>query len=154
MMSQDAASYQSFFNAQNEIHDLFVRVLENMLGKEGMTVAQAITLKNLKEHDALCKMSDLAATRFLTPAAATGIVDRLIHLGMVERKFDENDRRVILLALTARGEEAISVMEGKVQEIMGQFFERISESDRQASLRIFKKLKEYLKEELDAHKKK
>ena len=37
---------------------------------------------------------------------------------------------------------------------MRQFFERISESDRLASLRIFKKLKEYLKEELDAHKRK
>jgi DNA-binding MarR family transcriptional regulator len=154
MMNGDAAGYQSFFNAQNEIHDLFVRVMENMLGKEGITVPQAIALKTLKEQAQLCKMSDLAATRFLTPAAATGIVDRLIHLGLVERKFDENDRRVILLALTARGEEAISVMEGKVQAMMQQFFDRISESDRLASLRISKKLKEYLKEELDAHKRK
>ena len=153
-MSEDTAGYQSFFNAQNEIHDLLARVLENMLCKEGITVAQAIALKTLKEQDQVCKMSDLAATRFLTPAAATGIVDRLIHLGLVERKFDDNDRRVILLALTASGEAAFSVIEGKVQAIMQQFFERISESDRLASLRISRKLKEYLKEELDAHKKK
>ena len=143
-MTEDAAGYQSFFNAQTEIHDLFVRVMDNMLGKEGITVPQAIALKTLKEQDQLCKMSDLAATRFLTPAAATGIVDRLIHLGLVERKFDENDRRVILLALTAHGEAAISVMEGKVQAMVQQFFERISESDRLASLRISRKLKEYL----------
>ena len=153
-MNGDAADYQSFFKAQNEIHDLFVRVLENLLGKEGITVPQAIALKTLKEQNQLCKMSDLAATRFLTPAAATGIVDRLIHLGLVERKFDENDRRVILLALTPRGEEAISVMDGKVQAMMEQFFERISESDRLASLRISKKLKDYLRQELDAHKRK
>jgi len=153
-MNEDTVGYQSFFNAQNEIHDLFVRVMENTLGKEGITVAQAITLKTLKEQDQLFKMSDLAATRFLTPAAATGIVDRLIHLGLVERKFDKNDRRVILLALTPRGEEAFSVIQGKVQAIVRQFFQRISESDRLASLRISKKLKEYLKEELDAHKRK
>jgi len=43
-------------------------------------------------------------------------------------------------------------LEGKVRLMMQGFFERISESDRAASLRMFRKFKEYLKEELNARK--
>jgi DNA-binding MarR family transcriptional regulator len=146
--------YQELFTIQNEIQMLFVHALEIMLAKEGITVPQAMTLKALSEHDQMCKMSDLAAMRFLTPAAATGIVDRLIHLGLVERKFDDSDRRVILLALTTQGVTTASVIEDRVRETMKRFYHGISRSDRAASLRIFRKLKEYLKEELNAHKRK
>jgi DNA-binding MarR family transcriptional regulator len=92
--------------------------------------------------------------RFLTPAAATGIVDRLIHLGLVERKFDESDRRVILLALTPQGETTMAAIENKIRAMMKRFYDSISKNDRAASLRMFRKLREFLKEELDAHKKK
>ena len=153
-MKEDDADYQELFNAQNEIQMLSAHVLENLLATEGITVPQAMTLKALKEQHQMCKMSDLAAVRFLTPAAATGIVDRLIHLGLVERKSDENDRRVILLALTQQGETTISVIENKVRTMMKRFYEGISKNDRKASLRMFRKLKEFLKEELDAHKRK
>ncbi len=151
-MSEGGAGWQDFFDAQEEIHVLSVRALESMLGAEGITVPQAMTLKTIKDRDRACKMSDLAAMRFLTPAAATGIVDRLIHLGLVERNFDESDRRVILLALTPHGEKTLFTLEGKVRLMMQGFFERISESDRAASLRMFRKFKEYLKEELNARK--
>ena len=153
-MKEDGADYQELFVTQNEIQMLSVHVLESLLATEGITVPQAMTLKALKEQDQMCKMSDLATVRFLTPAAATGIVDRLIHLGLVERKSDENDRRVILLALTHQGETAVSAVESKVQAMMKRFYEGISKKDREASLRMFRKLREFLKEELNAHKKK
>ena len=120
-MKEDSAEYQELFDTQSEIQMLSVHVMENMLATEGITVPQAMTLKALKDQDQMCKMSDLAAVRFLTPAAATGIVDRLIHLGLVERKFDENDRRVILLALTHQGETVISAIESKIQVMMKRF---------------------------------
>jgi DNA-binding MarR family transcriptional regulator len=153
-MSEDKASFQEFFEVQNELRSLFARHVENIVRTEGVTTHQAMTLKMLKTRDQMCKMSDIAAMQFLTPAAATGIVDRLIHLGLVERNFDENDRRVILLALTPAGEKKLSVVEKRLKDTMQRFLERVSESDRAASLRMFRKLKEYLKEELNALKKK
>jgi DNA-binding MarR family transcriptional regulator len=151
-MSEDKVS--EFFEIQNELSPLFARHLENMVSAEGITAHQAMTLKMLKDRDQMCKMSDIAAMQFLTPAGATGIVDRLIHLGFVERKFDENDRRVILLALTTAGEKKLSVVDKKLREVMERFLERVSERDREASLRMIRKLKEFLKEELNALKKK
>ncbi len=152
MKYPDDADYQDFFSVQEEIHALSVRALEDTLGAEGITLPQAMTLKILKDSDRMCRMSDLAAMRFLTPAAATGIVDRLIHLGLVERKVDQNDRRVVLLALTPLGVKTMTVLEGRVQEMMRGFFQRLSDSDRAASLRMLRALKEYLREELNARK--
>ena len=153
-MKEGSSDYQDLFEAQSEIQTLSVHVMENMLGNEGITFPQAMTLKALKDQDRMCKMSDLAAMRLLTPAAATGIVDRLIHLGLVERNFDEKDRRVVLLALTAQGERAMAAIENRIQVMMKRFYDGVSKNDREASLRMFRKLKEFLKEELNAQKKK
>jgi DNA-binding MarR family transcriptional regulator len=73
---------------------------------------------------------------------------------LVEGKFDENDRRVVLLALTQQGATAVSAIQNKVRAMMKRFYEGISKSDREASLRMFGKLRKFLKEELNAHKKK
>jgi len=153
-MTESRASLQEFFEVQSEISPLFARYLENIVSAEGITAHQAMTLKMLKDQDRMCKMSDIATMQFLTPAAATGIVDRLILLGLVERKFDEGDRRVILLALTSAGEKMLVVVERRLQDTMQRFLDRVSESDRAASLRLFRKLKEFLKEELNALKRK
>ena len=143
-----------FFEIQNDIASLMVRFLETIASEDGITVHQVMTLKTLKGQDRMCKMSDVAAMRFLTPAAATGIIDRLIHLGLVERKFDENDRRVILLSITAEGEKKLALIERKFMQTMERFLERVSERDRAASLRLFRKLRDFLKEKLNAAKKK
>jgi DNA-binding MarR family transcriptional regulator len=153
-MTDGRASFQEFFEVQSEVSPLFARHLENIVSAEGITAHQAMTLKMLKDQDRMCRMSELATMQFLTPTAATGIVDRLIHLGLVERKFDEGDRRVVLLALSTAGEEKLAVVERKLQDTMQRFLERVSETDRTASLRMFRKLKEFLKEELNAFKKK
>ena len=153
-MIEAGRDLQEFFEVQHEITSLMGRFFETIVNVDGITAHQVMTLKTLKAQDRMCKMSDVAAMRFLTPAAATGIVDRLIHLGLVERRFDENDRRVILLTITPEGEKKLAIIERQFMEAMEQFLERVSESDRTASLRLFRKLRDFLKEKLNASKKK
>lgn len=152
-MNGTSSTYDDLFNSQNELHALFTRALEAVLSAEGITVPQAFTLRALKEQGGLCRMSDLAATRLHTPAAMTGIVDRLIHLELVERRSDANDRRVILLTLTARGTAMLAGIEKKIQGMMRRFFDGISEKDRETTVRIFTMLKDFFKEEINAQKK-
>jgi DNA-binding MarR family transcriptional regulator len=153
MMTEASSRYEDFFNSQNELHALFTRTLEGILSAEGITVPQTFTLKALKEQGGLCRMSDLAATRFHTPAAMTGIVDRLIHLGLVERSADATDRRVILLSLTEHGTAILARMEKKVQGMMRRFFDSMPEKDRETTVKTFCKLKDFFKEEINAQKK-
>ncbi len=152
-MNGTSGTYDDFFNSQNELHALFTRALEAVLGVEGITVPQAFTLRALKEQGGLCRMSDLAATRLHTPAAMTGIVDRLIHLQLVERRSDAKDRRVILLTLTPRGTAMLAGIEKKIQGMMRRFYDGISDKDRETTVRIFSRLKDFFKEEINAQKK-
>jgi len=152
-MSETPNGYEDFFRVQNELHELFTRTLEVALNAEGITVPQAFTLKALKEQGETCRMSDLAAIRFHSPAAMTGIVDRLIHLELVQRKSDANDRRVILLELTGRGRATIAKIEKKAQSVMQGFFESVPVKDRETTMRMFLRLKDFLKEEINAQKK-
>jgi DNA-binding MarR family transcriptional regulator len=151
-MSEASGGYDDFFRFQNELHEMFRRALEGMLGPEGITVPQAFTLKALKEQGETCRMSDLAAMRLLTPAAMTGIVDRLIDLKLVRRSSDAADRRVILIELTSHGKAVLAGMEKRMQAMMQRFFESVPEKDRQTAMRIFMSLKDFLKEEINAQK--
>ena len=152
-MNEMSSQYDEFFNSQGELHALFTRTLEGLLSVENITVPQAFALKALKEQGGPCRMSDLAATSFHTPASMTGIVDRLIHLGMVERGSDPNDRRVILLALTEQGTAMLASIDKIAQGMMRRFFESMPEKDRKSMMRIFYSMKDFLKEEINAQKK-
>ncbi len=149
-MTGTSSDYEDFSNAQNELHVLFQRVMENILDAEHMTMAQAFTLKALRDQDGPCKMSDLAASLMHSPAAMTGVVDRMIQLRLVERRSDTSDRRVVLLALTDRGSATLARIDGKAQAAMRRFFDAMPERDRASAVRIMQKLRDFLKEELDA----
>jgi DNA-binding MarR family transcriptional regulator len=152
-MGGASGGYESFFSSQNELHDLFTRAIDGMLRPEGITVMQAFTLKAVQEQGGRCRMSDLAATRLHTPAAMTGIVDRLIHLELVVRESDLRDRRVILLSLTDRGTTIVTSIQKKIEDMMRRFFESMPKADRETTMRVLTRLTDFFKEEINATKK-
>jgi DNA-binding MarR family transcriptional regulator len=50
----------------------------------------------------------LATALGVTPTNVTGIIDRLVKQGLVSRTEDAQDRRVVLLQATGRGEELVT----------------------------------------------
>ena len=67
----------------------------------GLHPAQAMVVQLLAEPR---PMGALAEAKHCDSSNITGIVDRLEERGFVERRSDEHDRRVKLIALTADGE--------------------------------------------------
>ena len=61
-------------------------------------------------------MSELAKTLMMTKPQLTHVVDLLVSLGIVERRQDENDRRVINLALTEKGRVLLEEGKKKIKE--------------------------------------
>jgi len=49
----------------------------------------------------------LAAALKVTPSNVTGIVDRLVEQGLLSREEDRDDRRVLLLRITEKGESIL-----------------------------------------------
>ena len=73
----------------------------------GLTLPQAIILLALDANGGRAIMSDLASLTQQSAGTLTGIVDRLIAAGLVERERDEEDRRVVWVTLTEAGRAKI-----------------------------------------------
>ena len=54
------------------------------------------------------RMSAMASALGVSLATATGVVDRLVEKDMVTREGDPNDRRVVLIRLSDKGEKLIA----------------------------------------------
>jgi DNA-binding MarR family transcriptional regulator len=72
---------------------------------EGLTVPQ-FTILNHATPEGI-PLSEISARMLCDNSNLTGIVDRLISKGLVERRPDPQDRRVSLICLTAAGAEKL-----------------------------------------------
>lgn len=69
--------------------------------KEGMTAVHVAILCRLDKSNA--SMTELAGLAGHTTAAATGAIDRLKKLHLVERADDPYDRRKVMASITEKG---------------------------------------------------
>jgi len=58
-------------------------------------------------HKGACGMSSISEGYNITPAAASQLVDKLVHSGLIQRVEDPSDRRAKLLSLTDKGREFV-----------------------------------------------
>ncbi|NJO84957.1 MAG: winged helix-turn-helix transcriptional regulator, partial [Blastochloris sp.] len=75
-----------------------------------MTMPQMVTLFAIRSANK-CRMSELAEVTQQSAGTLTGIVDRLIEEGLVQRVRDAEDRRVVQVALTPVGQEKMRRVE-------------------------------------------
>jgi DNA-binding MarR family transcriptional regulator len=69
-----------------------------------LTMPQMVTLLVIRQHGS-CRMGTLVEATRQSGGTVTGIVDRLIQDGLVERAHAADDRRAVEVKLTAAGEE-------------------------------------------------
>jgi DNA-binding MarR family transcriptional regulator len=93
-----------------QIKDIFVslmwiaaRQFSHRLQPFGLTHAQFIVLASLAAHQQSCPMRDLTDVTFQDPPTMTGIIDRMVKMGLVERARSQADRRVVLVEATSAG---------------------------------------------------
>jgi MarR family transcriptional regulator, organic hydroperoxide resistance regulator len=87
-----------------------------------------------------CKMKALAEHLGVSPAAATGLIDRLISQGLVVRKNDLKDRRVVWIGLSAKGSEMICRIKKQRVKAISEIFGKLSSEDRKNYLRILEEV--------------
>lgn len=72
----------------------------------GLSMPQFSILMQL-HYRGPCGMSEVSERFDISAAAASQLVDKLVHAGYLERTEDPSDRRAKLLRLSAKGEELI-----------------------------------------------
>lgn len=77
---------------------------QKMSRQYGLTGPQSLVLRLLIKNGALSS-AELSRQMYVTPSNITGIIDRLIKKGLVERIRKPGDRRVALITLTDAGQK-------------------------------------------------
>lgn len=120
--------------ARRETHELY---------KSRITLAQMLVLSCLHEKSD-AKMKDLASFMKVSTAAMTGIADRLVREGYICRVYEPQDRRVIKVKLTDKGEELLQKINRQRRQMVIDVFGRLKPQDRSDYLRVITQIREIL----------
>jgi DNA-binding MarR family transcriptional regulator len=82
------------------------------------------------EADGPMPMSKLAEALDVSVASATGIVDRMEHRGLVERRHASDDRRVVLVGATSRGKNLFRMMDRRRRVGLARLLEHLTPEEQ------------------------
>lgn len=108
----------------------FARQESNYLSRGKITLPQLWALEYLSRKGEGTPMSELARFLGTSRPAATGLTDRLIGQSLVRREHDRKDRRVVHVAITAKGRGIISHIWEQKRKTITRVFGQIPSSDR------------------------
>lgn len=130
----------------NRLMEMFPLIMRDMTSHETHDLATGkITLPQFRAIQYLadcdpCKMSGLAGYLRITPAAATGLIDRLIAQGLVTRRQDADDRRIVWIGLTAKGKTTVNSISKQRKEGLKGIFGKLSAAERAQYLSLMEKI--------------
>ncbi|MFA5871628.1 MAG: MarR family transcriptional regulator [Parcubacteria group bacterium] len=105
---------------------------------KGFSFLQFNTLRYIKERRPL--MKDLADYLMITPPSATSIIDTLAESGSVERMRDPEDRRIVRIVITKKGEEQLKKFTNKMVDRMRKNLKSLTKNEQQALADILSKI--------------
>lgn len=117
-----------------QIEDVFRRIMKKVPGewrkhaKAGLSRSQAMVLYQLGVESPQ-RSSSLACSLSITTGGLTGITDKLVKEDLVQRNRDDDDRRVVYLAVTEKGRDVLSSMEATRKAFMATFFRGLSQEE-------------------------
>lgn len=111
----------------------------SFLAKSNISTAQMIMLVSIHDHGQ-CKLKTLAKERGISPPTATGLIDRLLGAGYVKRGSDPEDRRVVIVSLTKKGENAVQDFLSTVRKRWKNILIHLTSKEQHQYLNIVKKI--------------
>ncbi|HWI61359.1 MAG TPA: MarR family transcriptional regulator [Symbiobacteriaceae bacterium] len=103
-----------------------------------ITVAQYSCLRYLAVQPR--QVSEVARHLDITTAGTTGLLDRLVEHGMVERRRDEEDRRLVWVSIAPKGLEAIAAMQASRVEFLTSLFSPLTDNEFDTFMDLVEKI--------------
>lgn len=94
-------------------------------------------------------MSHLAESLDVSLPNVTGLIDRMVEHGVVERGRDSNDRRVVTVSTTAAGRALVEEIDLVRRRALAELLSRLDPAQQEQALQIFAALRRNA-EELDS----
>lgn len=117
----------------------FLLNLSRELNRDNISFAQFFLLGYLATSKELT-MTDIARKMGHSTAAATGLVDRLEKLGLMERTHAVDDRRKVLVRITSRGIELVSRLRDELQNQIADAMSETSSTDADSFMNSYRAL--------------
>lgn len=111
----------------------------NYLARGLITIPQMLILHLVVERKT-CTMRTLAQSLDIKGSTVTGIVDRLVSLGLLKRFNSETDRRAVLAEITPKGRKIIEHLCAEKRKFIANLFQHVSQQERAAILEIMEKI--------------
>lgn len=108
-----------------------------------ITIPQFIVLDLLLARGPI-KMSQIALEMGVSMPAATGLVERLHQIGMIERCYDKKDRRVIRIDVTVKGRRAVGRVRSQREKLIRRVFGKLNPGERKSYLSVLRKVHQVL----------
>ena len=106
-------------------------VFDEFMKPMAMTRSQWWILAHLSRHDGMIQ-SDLANVLDIGKAALGGLIDRLEASKFIERRADDNDRRVKRIYLTSKGTQIIMEMRTRSHQMSERILDGLDTTSRHA----------------------
>jgi len=110
----------------------------------GLSVAQFDLISTLTEAEGITQR-DLAERLYVTKGNVSGLVDRLVEAGLVDRRAIPGDRRSYALHLTPEGQRLAAAGMTAQQSFIEQTLGRMPENDLSQLDRTFSRWRDQLK---------
>ena len=128
-----------------------MRRMYNLLAqKYGITQGVGYALINIGEEG--IPATKIAPLMGMTSSSLSRMLKKMEEDGVISRKQDENDKRVVKICLTDSGREMRSKIEKAVLKFNGELFKKLDLEDLQAFERVNNMIKEQVKIEIDIMK--
>jgi DNA-binding MarR family transcriptional regulator len=114
----------------------FLLNLSRELNRENISYAQFFLLSYLSSSGEMT-MTDIARKMGHSTAAATGLVDRMEKLGYLERTHALEDRRKVMVRVTAKGNELVNQLRGSLAQLVANAMQETSSTDAASFLTNF-----------------
>jgi MarR family transcriptional regulator, organic hydroperoxide resistance regulator len=109
--------------------------LAEALPARGISMAQFWTMSDIAEHGPV-NAAHLAIYRCVTPPTVSVVVDELVRAGWVERHRSEDDRRIVVLSLTAAGRKLMGELWSHLGKRMGESIREVPQRDLEVAARV------------------
>lgn len=136
---------ESAFYWFGHLEDHFNRRLLRAMRPERLTVGRWRCLAVLAEVDDLA-LGELAVHTVIDKPALTHVIDQMEADGLVERRIDDGDRRVIKVNLTEDGHALFGRMLPKAREVYARALDDVRTSDYKLMLTVLKRMAANLKD--------
>ncbi len=129
-----------------EMYDSIFEALRKVLYPEdfidvdlSLSRTEILTLLQVERNGEII-MSQIANFINIPMSTATGIIERLVRKGYIERARSESDRRVVTIRLTEEGKQLAEGIKSSVLSLAKQVLDELTEDEKKLLYSIFTKI--------------